>query len=157
MIAEEAEKENFMNTKIPAITKVAECKSEETGVGPSIASGNHRKVNDKIDLKDSEKKSTKSHVAENSKSAKKPLHASTTKIIKPKSPNLLNKIAEEEPCTAEERESQWPIRRKLMNPKISQESKNPKCESENVTRTTVKKKPISLSEKSIKWGSNSKY
>lgn len=28
------------NTKIPAMTSVQECKSEDTGVGPSIASGN---------------------------------------------------------------------------------------------------------------------
>ena len=87
----------MINTKIPAITKVAECKSEETGVGPSIASGNHRKERDKTDLNDSEINRTKNHVVENVIPTKKPLHARATKRIKPKSPKRLNKIAEEEP------------------------------------------------------------
>jgi hypothetical protein len=33
-------KEHLIIKKIPAVTIVAECKSAETGVGPSIASGN---------------------------------------------------------------------------------------------------------------------
>jgi hypothetical protein len=33
-------KEHFINKKIPAVTIVAACNKEETGVGPSIASGN---------------------------------------------------------------------------------------------------------------------
>ena len=35
---------------IPAITNVAECNKAETGVGPSIASGNHKKENKETDL-----------------------------------------------------------------------------------------------------------
>lgn len=40
------------NTKIPAITRVHECRSAETGVGPSIASGNHKNENTPTDFAD---------------------------------------------------------------------------------------------------------
>ncbi len=35
---------------IPAITRVAECKSADTGVGPSIASGSHMNEITEMDL-----------------------------------------------------------------------------------------------------------
>jgi recombinational DNA repair protein (RecF pathway) len=34
-------KEHLINKKTPAVTIVAACNKEDTGVGPSIASGNH--------------------------------------------------------------------------------------------------------------------
>lgn len=41
IIGENSKKwENLKIRNIPAVTMVAECKSAETGVGPSIASGN---------------------------------------------------------------------------------------------------------------------
>jgi hypothetical protein len=42
--------------KRPAMTKVAECSKLETGVGPSIASGNHKKVVTCTDFRKSAKR-----------------------------------------------------------------------------------------------------
>lgn len=46
----EAVNPKFVNEKIPAMTRVHECRSEDTGVGPSIASGNQSCVIADTDL-----------------------------------------------------------------------------------------------------------
>jgi hypothetical protein len=41
---------------MPDMTRVAECSSDETGVGPSMASGNHRKETTRTDLNEQNSK-----------------------------------------------------------------------------------------------------
>ena len=58
---------NFCIANIPAITRVQECSRLETGVGPSMASGNQRKVQEEMDFNVAARKMKSISISESEK------------------------------------------------------------------------------------------
>ena len=86
-------------TIIPEITKVAECKSADTGDGPSIASSNHKNDKNEIDLIPHVR--IKIVIAQLFRISELLTPIQNITIIKKKSPILLIEIAIEAPRAAE--------------------------------------------------------
>lgn len=113
---------SLRNPIIPAITKVHECKSAETGVGPSIASGSHKLEKFKIDFIAKEIKIIDSQSLETSPKSEISPANETKKTRIPKSPQRFQAIASPADLATEFRSNQFPINRKEINPIISQQS-----------------------------------
>lgn len=110
-------------TNIPAITSVHECSSDDTGVGPSIASGSHSHVKPITDLKIVTIKSAV-NIGVLSGVSVEPEQKLVENVatINPRttSPIRLKPIAENAEESVKERPIKFPINKKLIMPTDSQ-------------------------------------
>ena len=140
-------------TKIPAMTRVQEWSREETGVGPSMASGSQRYVKKQIDLRERARTKRPKRGPEEVQAEK----ARTVRTMaKRTSPIRLNPMAEKAELSVKDRFSQVPMRLKLTNPTISQQNRAENNEIEEIKTQTVKRKHPSFRMKLRKVGSNSR-
>lgn len=99
----------------PAMTRVHECSNEETGVGPSIASGNHKKVHAETDLNIAHiTKSKYNDILTFAVSCT--MHIFAMAKFKNKSPHLLKVIAKTDARVVAARSDQCAISRNEINP-----------------------------------------
>ena len=150
----------FVKTKIPAMTKVQECSSEDTGVGPSIASGSQSWVIAVTDLNciaSTKPKSAILDVIPAAEFAVIPVIANVeTRIRSKTSPARLNPIAEKDDDDVKLRLRKVPMSRKLISPMDSHPRSRIKSPTELTDSQTEKRKSTNLAVKLRYVGSNSR-
>jgi len=138
----------FVKTKIPAMTKVQECNSEETGVGPSIASGSQSWVIAVTDLNCIARTNPKNAIFDDTPAAEfavVPVIANVeTRITSKKSPARLNPMAEKDEDDVKLRLRKVPMSRKLISPIDSQQKSSSKRPAELTDSQTEKRKSTNL-------------
>jgi hypothetical protein len=145
-----------VTAKIPAITRVQECKRLETGVGPSIASGSQRL---KINVTDFKEAAAIRRVDTEELIPAVATEPESDEIarIRKRSPTRLNPMAEKAPPTVEFLSAQNPISRNEINPTHSQAKSHRKRSPTETTNQTENRNRVNFSEKSVKCLSNSMY
>ena len=150
----------FVRTKIPAMTNVQECRSEDTGVGPSIASGNQSWVIAVTDLNCIARTKPKSAILDVIPAAEsaviRVIANVETRIRSRTSPARLNPIAEKDDDDVKLRLEKVPMSRKLIRPMDSQPKSRSRRPAELTDSQTEKRKSTNLAVKLRYVGSNSR-
>jgi len=143
----------FRNVKSPAMTRVAECNKLETGVGPSMASGSHKKVVTCTDFRINASRKKRFRIEK--LSVVRDEIAVT--INKKTSPIRLNPIAENAEEIVRVREYHVEISMKLTRPTISHDTKRRNVPEEFNTNQTASRNANKRRTKPDHWESNSRY
>lgn len=150
----------FVKTKIPAMTNVQECRSDDTGVGPSIASGSQSwaiAVTDLNCIARTKPKIATLDVIPAAEFDLIPVIANVeTRIRSRTSPARLNPIAEKDEDDVKLRLRKVPMSRKLINPMDSHPKSRSKRPAELTDSQTEKRKSTNRIVKLRYEGSNSR-